>query len=193
MPSPHGFGAAAEVGQYYMCRRLVCCVMTYLCCRCVWPISEGPPDSLPLDAELFPLPKPAPHKPLPAVVTQRLRELAEKPQPTLRPSTRELLQPEVLEEAIVCVCLKQQGLESALQLLGQSADSTAMEDNRSLLDAIFTRVNGLERRLQALAELERNWWHDVEDMVKGNIGPSEAFFFSLLQHEVRLGGIERYH
>ena len=156
----------------------------------MWPISEGPPDSLPLDAELFPLPKSTPHEPLPAVVTQRLRELAKKPQPTLRPSTRELLQPELLEEAIVCVCLKQQGLGSALQLLGQSADSSAMEDNRSLLDAIFTRVNGLERRLQALAELERNWWHDVEDMVGGNIGPSEAFFFSLLQHEVRILSVD---
>ena len=57
------------------------------------------------------------------------------------------------------VCLKQHGLESALQLLGQSATSSSgegdssgrtdeMEEQCSLLDAVFTRINGLERRLQ---------------------------------------------
>lgn len=151
----------------------------------MWPASEGPPDSLPLDPDLFPPPKPASHEPLPPVIIHRLRELAGKPQPTLRPSTRELLQPELLEEAIVCVCLKQHGVKSALKVLGQSADSPSLEANKSLLEAVFTRVNGLERRLQALAELERNWWHEVEDMVEGRMGPNDAFFFNLLQHEVR--------
>ena len=84
---------------------------------------------------------------------------------------------------IVSVCLKQHGLESALQLLGQSSDhchssvsgvssgvsgvsssvsgvsssvsgvssgSDEVEDHYCLLDAVFTRTNGLERRLQVL-------------------------------------------
>ena len=59
-----------------------------------------------------------------------------------------LLQPELLEEVIVCVCLKQHGLESALRLLGQSTERPKMEENKTLLDAIFTRINALERRLQ---------------------------------------------
>ncbi len=131
----------------------------------------------------------------------------------------------------MCACLKQHGLESALRLL--STGSNEMEGSIALVDAIFTRINGLERRLQvvypewppvtsthihctrtdthtytrtlythrhahihtytsfpsllfvqALAELERNWWHDVGDIVEGNMGPNEAFFFSLLQQEV---------
>ena len=51
------------------------------------------------------------------------------------------------------VCLKQHGLESALQLLGHSASGDSegeetAEEQSSLLDAVFTRINGLERRLQ---------------------------------------------
>ena len=83
----------------------------------------------------------------------------------------ELLQPDLLEDVIVSVCLKQHGLESALQLLSQSEPSRAhssgggggdggggggdmgeagreVEAHFSLLDAVFTRINGLERRLQ---------------------------------------------
>ena len=131
-------------------------------------------DSLPLDVGQSPITRAAPRKPLPPVVIQRLRELAGKPQPTLRPSTRsvlwytawdhgrsvfslcpssrELLQPEALEEVVVGVCLKQYGLESALRLLGQpgagGGAGSGMGDHRALLEAILTRVNGLERRLQ---------------------------------------------
>ena len=60
----------------------------------------------------------------------------------------ELLQPDLLEEVIVCACLKQHGLESALRLLGQPTGGGRMEENRALLEAVFTRINGLERRLQ---------------------------------------------
>ena len=95
----------------------------------------------------------------------------------------DLLQPDLLEDVIVSVCLKQHGLASALQLLSQSEPSRAhssgggqsepsrahssggdgdggggggdtgeagreVEAHFSLLDAVFTRINGLERRLQ---------------------------------------------
>ena len=57
------------------------------------------------------------------------------------------------------VCLKQHGLESALELLGHSTSTTSstgidssgseeVEEHSSLLDAVFTRINGLERRIQ---------------------------------------------
>ena len=69
------------------------------------------------------------------------------------PQCRDLLQPDLLEDVIVSVCLKQHGLESALELLGCSTsggsggEETA-EEHSSLLDAVFTRINGLERRIQ---------------------------------------------
>ena len=37
---------------------------------------------------------------------------------------------------------------------------------------------------QVLAELEGNWWHNVEDMAAGKTAPNEAFFFNFLRHEV---------
>lgn len=39
-------------------------------------------------------------------------------------------------------------------------------------------------------ELEKNWWTDVEDVVRGSMSPSDAFFFSLLQHETSLQNFE---
>ena len=106
---------------------------------CVWPVDEGPPDVLPLEPGNFPTLTPSPHSPLPAVVMRHLRGLAEKPAPTLRPSSRALLQPELLEELIVCVCLKHHGLQSVLELLGKDPGSCEMKKYKSLLDAIFTR------------------------------------------------------
>ena len=70
--------------------------------------------------------------------------------------SRDLLQPDLLEDVVVSVCLKQHGLESALELLGQSASgggAEETEDHCSLLDAVFTRINGLERRLQVTLPL----------------------------------------
>lgn len=153
--------------------------------KCVWRTFEGSPAVLPLNEGDFPIPKSTPHIPLPPVIIKQMRELVGKPSPTLRPSIRELIQPDLLEDVIVSACLKQYGIESPLQILGHSTGtSSEVESIRSLVDAIFNRINGLERRLQALAELERNWWHDVEDMAKSEKGTTtETFFFALLHHE----------
>ena len=86
------------------------------------------------------------------------------------------------------VCLKQYGLASPLQLLGEESGLVA---HTPLLEAIFTRITGLERRLQALAELESNWWHDVADICQSDKRTStEPFFFSLLQNESSLKSFE---
>ena len=158
---------------------------------CVWPRDEGTPDTLPLQEESFPLTSPAPHLPLPLEVLQQLRDMAGKPPPTLRPSTQKLLQPHQLEDLIISVCLKQYGAESALQVLSKDADEAEMDGWRELLEVVFTRINGLERRLQLLAELESSWWNDVEDIIAGSLpGPSEAFFFNMLHQESSLKNLE---
>lgn len=155
---------------------------------CVWSLDEGTPDALPLQEENFPLPSPSQHTPLPLKVIEQLRSLAGKPRPTLRPSTEELLQPHLLEDLIVSVCLKQHGAESALHVLGQDAE---MEGWKELLELVFYHINGLERRLQLLAELESSWWNDVDDIVAGSLAdPSEAFFFNMLHHEGPLKNLE---
>ena len=160
--------------------------------KCVWSTVEGSPEVLPLNEKDFPFTKSAPHTPLPPVVIKQLRDHVGKPPPTLRPSIRELIQPDLLEEVIVSACLKQYGVGSALRLLGHSTgDGSDVENSKSLIDAIFSRINGLERRLQALAELERNWWHDVEDLVKADKPTvTETFFFALLHHESTVKSFE---
>lgn len=151
---------------------------------CVWSQDEGLPDSLPLHEENFPLPSPSQHTPLPLKVIGRLRELVGKPPPTLRPSTQQLLQPQLLEDLIVSVCLKQHGAESALDILDREVGEDEMESWKELLESVFSRINGLERRLQLLAQLESSWWSDVEEIVSGSHpGVSEAFFLSMLHQE----------
>lgn len=158
---------------------------------CVWSQDEGTPDSLPLHEDNFPLPSPSQHTPLPLKVIEQLRALVGKPQPPMRPSIQELLQPHLLQDLIVSVCLKQHGAESALDILDREVSEDEMEGWKDLLDLVFARINGLERRLQLLAQLESSWWNDVEDIVSGNHpGVSEAFFFSMLHHESSLKNLE---
>lgn len=157
---------------------------------CVWSQDEGTPDMLPLHEDHFPLTSPSSHAPLPMKVIEQLRGLAGKPQPTLRPSTQELLQAHLLEDVIVSVCLKQHGAESALHILGQEPGTAEMDMWRELLELVFGRINGLERRLQLLAELESSWWNDVDDIVSGTLPPSEAFFLNLLHQEGSLKNLE---
>lgn len=159
--------------------------------RCVWQQEEGTPDTLPLHEENFPLSSSSHHTPLPLKVVEQLRGLVGKAPPTLRPSTRDLLQTNLLEDLIVSVCLKQHGVDSALHMLGKGPDAPEMEGWRDLLEIVFSRVNGLERRLQLLAELESSWWNDVEDIISGSLlAPSEAFFFNLLHQEGSLKNLE---
>ncbi len=156
--------------------------------KCQWPMEQGSPDILPLDSKAFPFLVPSAYNSLPPVVVDKLRKAGNKPRPPLRPSHKELINPHSLEEVIISACLKQYGLGSPLELLGRESDLLA---HAGLLDAIFTRINGLERRLQALAELEGNWWHDVEDMCQTEkAATNEAFFFSLLQNESSLKSFE---
>ena len=106
--------------------------------------------------QMMPLSYTLPPSPPPSLSLPSLLPLS----PSLPSLPSELLQPDLLEDAIVSVCLKQHGLETALRLLGQSQScggggggggevaGKEMKDHCSLLDAMFTRINGLERRLQ---------------------------------------------
>lgn len=117
----------------------------------------------------------------------------------------ELLQPDVLEDVVLRACLKQYRLEDcALHVLGpQEHPLPHIDTTKNLLSGIFTRINALERRLQvglgtchlcvperivpsfqALVELEKTWWIEVQEIVAGSRKPTEAYFFDLLQHEV---------
>ena len=58
------------------------------------------------------------------------------------------------------------------------------------LSLSHTHTHTLSLSLKVLAELEKNWWTDVEDIIHGTMSPADAFFFSLLQHETSLQNFE---
>ena len=164
---------------------------------CVWPMDEESVDKLPLDAQTAPIPSPTHHTNLPPKVLLQLRSLADKPRPTLRPSTQKILKVDLLEDLIVSVCLKQHGASSALQLLARQEegenknDKVKMEGWKELLGQVFARINSLERRLQLIAELESSWWNDLDDLVSGTLSSvSECFFQGMLHQEGSLKSLE---
>lgn len=158
--------------------------------RCVWPQNQDLSDALPLQEDSFPSPTPSLHTALPPKVIQELRNLVGKPQPTLRPSTKELLQPHLLEDIILSVCLKQYGADSALHILGKESTTAEMKAWKDIVEVVLSRINSLERRFQLLAELESSWWNDVDDIISGSLSSSEGFFYNLLQHEGSLKSLE---
>lgn len=93
----------------------------------------------------------------------------------------ELLQINLLEDLILSASLKHNDIVSPFSLIGEELT----EKNKQLLEDIFTRINGLERRLQALAELETKWWSDVED-IAANTREIETAFFYEMQQEVNI-------
>ena len=66
------------------------------------------------------------------------------PLPPLPSFPHELLQVDLLEDLILSTCIKHSGSVSVFKLI--TADIS--DNDKSLLDDIFTRINGLERSLQ---------------------------------------------
>uniref|UniRef100_A0A1X7UQ08 HECT domain-containing protein n=1 Tax=Amphimedon queenslandica TaxID=400682 RepID=A0A1X7UQ08_AMPQE len=134
--------------------------------RCVWPdteVVEGGFRHTPTDPSLI----------------VKLRESINKPRPVLRPRISDILQVELMEDLILNTCLKHNENKSIFKFMS----SKISETDKILLDDIFTRINGLERRLQALAELESHWCSDVDDIINNEKDMKTAFFFDLQQQE----------
>ena len=67
------------------------------------------------------------------------------------------------------------------------ATETDGEEYRYLCDVmreVYNRLNGLVRQLQTMAEMEQKWAHELEDVRKGILQPSAAFFNEFHLQEV---------
>lgn len=108
--------------------------------------------------------------------------------PTLRPSLRQALQPDAIEEVVVRCIIKHLGLTKTvhgLELL--QATETEGEEYNYLCDVmkdVFSRLNGLIRQLQTMAEMEQKWAHELNDVQEGVLQPSAAFFNDFHLQEV---------
>lgn len=72
-----------------------------------------------------------------------------------------------------------------LELL--QATETDGEEYSYLCDVmreVYNRLNGLIRQLQAMAEMEQKWAHEMEDVRSGILQPSAAFFDEFHLQEV---------
>lgn len=117
--------------------------------------------------------------------------------PTLRPSLRQALQPDAIEEVVLrCVInhLRLTKTVHGLELL--QATKTEGEEYRHLcgvMKDVFSRLNGLIRQLQSMAEMEQKWAHELDDVREGILQPSAAFFNDFHLQEVHSFVIKGTH
>lgn len=111
------------------------------------------------------------------------------PAPTLRPSLRQALQPDAIEEVVLrCVInhLRLTKTVHGLELL--QVTEAKGEEYRHLCDVmkdVFSRLNGLIRQLQSMAEMEQKWAGELDDVRQGILQPSAAFFNDFHLQEVK--------
>lgn len=112
------------------------------------------------------------------------------PAPTLRPSLRQALQPEAIEEVILQCVIIHLGLTKAvhgLELLQvREAEGEEYRYLCGVMREVFNRLNGLIRQLQTMAEMEQKWAHELSDVREGILQPSAAFFNDFHLQEVPL-------
>ena len=108
--------------------------------------------------------------------------------PTLRPSLRQALQPEAIEETVVRCVVSHLGLSKSVQGLELlQATETQAEEFSFLCDVmseVFIRLNALIRQLQTMAEMEKKWAHELDDVRGAILQPSAAFFNDFHLQEV---------
>ncbi|XP_025090246.1 probable E3 ubiquitin-protein ligase HECTD4 isoform X2 [Pomacea canaliculata] len=158
--------------------------------RCVWQSERGvtfpPPEEMPLRPhseddtdEMLPPGSPVlPRIKLPAEIMTHLRRLSKRQMPRLRPSIRNVLQPETLEEHIISAVVKHLSLMDTVRHLSSGAQQQS-EDYlllSSVVDEVYRRFDVLLRQLQTMADLEQRWRNEVEEYCQGNTSVPSPFF-----------------
>uniref|UniRef100_A0A3B4BE60 HECT domain-containing protein n=1 Tax=Periophthalmus magnuspinnatus TaxID=409849 RepID=A0A3B4BE60_9GOBI len=117
---------------------------------------------------------------LPPGIMTRLREVSGRARPQFRPSIKEVIRPDVMEEVIVSCVIKHLSLVDALQSL---VNYQYREDHAEEYDLVckimaetFKKINAMERQLQSVAELEQKWQNEVEEAQQGKLENNTPFF-----------------
>ncbi|XP_041692213.2 probable E3 ubiquitin-protein ligase HECTD4 isoform X1 [Coregonus clupeaformis] len=117
---------------------------------------------------------------LPPGIMGRLREVSGRAQPQFRPSIKEVIRPDVMEEVIVSCVIKHLTLVDALQSLVNFQYREEHAEEYDLLCKImaetFKKINSMERQLQSVAELEQKWQNEVEEAQQGKLENNAPFF-----------------
>ncbi|XP_078681858.1 putative E3 ubiquitin-protein ligase HECTD4 [Branchiostoma floridae x Branchiostoma belcheri] len=146
-------------------------------------------EGTPMDEDVSVMGAVLPRIKLSPAIMHKLRKLSGRAALQFRPSIREVLEPDVLEETVVSVVIKHLGLFEILQQLSVSEEGTQTADFQLLCDIMgeaFKKLNALERQLQALAEMEQKWQNDVEEAGQGQLHDNTPFFLNFhLQETTR--------
>uniref|UniRef100_W5LMJ7 HECT domain E3 ubiquitin protein ligase 4 n=1 Tax=Astyanax mexicanus TaxID=7994 RepID=W5LMJ7_ASTMX len=134
---------------------------------------------------------------LPPGIMSRLRELsgrAGRARPQFRPSIKEVIRPDVMEEVIVSCVIKHLGLIDALQSLVNFQYREEHGEEYELLCKImaetFKKVNAMERQLQSVAELEQKWQSEVDEAQQGKLENNTPFFYDYHFFESKMKELE---
>ncbi|XP_030623120.1 LOW QUALITY PROTEIN: probable E3 ubiquitin-protein ligase HECTD4 [Chanos chanos] len=131
---------------------------------------------------------------LPPGIMGRLRELSGRARPQFRPSIKEVICPDVMEEVIVSCVIKHLSLVDALQSLVNFQYREEHTEEYDLLCKImsetFKKINAMERQLQSVAELEQRWQNEVEEAQQGKLENDAPFFHDYHFYENKVKELE---
>ncbi|XP_026795565.1 probable E3 ubiquitin-protein ligase HECTD4 isoform X2 [Pangasianodon hypophthalmus] len=131
---------------------------------------------------------------LPPGIMGRLRELSGKARPQFRPSIKEVIRPDVIEELIVSCVIKHLGLIDSLQSLLNLQYREEHREEYELLCKImaetFKKINAMERQLQSVAELEQKWQNEVDEAQQGKLENNTPFFHDYHFFESKMKELE---
>ncbi|KAJ3603715.1 hypothetical protein NHX12_028456 [Muraenolepis orangiensis] len=128
---------------------------------------------------------------LPPGIMGRLREVSGRARPQFRPSIKEVIRPDVMEEVIVSCVIKHLTLVDALQSLVnyQYREEHAEEYDLvcKIMTETFKKINAMERQLQGVAELEQKWQSEVEEAQQGKLENNSPFFhdFHFFENKIK--------
>ncbi|NWS61129.1 HECD4 ligase, partial [Chunga burmeisteri] len=131
---------------------------------------------------------------LPPGIMIKLREISGRARPQFRPSIKEVIQPEVMEEMVVSCVIKHLNLVDALQSLINFQYQEEHAEEYDLLCKImgetFKKLNAMERQLQSVAELEQKWQNEVDDAMHGKLENNIPFFYDYHFNESKMKELE---
>ncbi|XP_033101041.1 probable E3 ubiquitin-protein ligase HECTD4 [Anneissia japonica] len=145
--------------------------------RCIWQPTTA------TGAKTLRIPAAVPRIKMSKDVLRKLKSLAGKAEPTLRPSAREVIQPETMHEVIMSAVMKHLNIQDQIESLSEQDENKVKLMN--VVQEVFKRLYALERQLQAMCELEQKWTNDVEDMRKLESTSSDIYspFFADYHHQ----------
>ncbi|KAG8597816.1 hypothetical protein GDO81_002399 [Engystomops pustulosus] len=131
---------------------------------------------------------------LPPGIMIKLREISGRARPQFRPSIKEVIQPDVMEEMVVSCVIKHLNLVDALQsLINYQYREEHLEEYDLLckiMGETFKKLNAMERQLQSVAELEQKWHSEVEDASNGKLENNAPFFYDYHFNESKVKELE---